>query len=243
MNKLSAAVTLTAVLGLTACAGMRSTPGAPAPATQTASAANTAPTDSAAPAPAPAAAAPQKDSVSLAAELLAAGKEAEAKTMLQNILLASPRDTTAQNFLRQIESDPIKLLGEPSTEPYVVQTGDTMSGLADRFLGDGRLFYALSRYNGLAAPNALAVGRVLKLPATAKRQPAKPPTSTAATSSTVSLGKANEVRLQALQLLNKGQVDGAVKLLEQAVSLDGNDAAIRKDLDRAKRIQSALIAE
>lgn len=235
------AVAIMAALATTACAGMPAMPAMPtfgaasddkaeAPETQTAASVAPAATE-----PAP------KDTVARAADLLAAGKEAEAKAVLQAVLATSPRDTTAQNFLRQIETDPVKLLGEASSEPYVVQTGDTMSGLADRFLGDGRLFYALSRYNGLAAPNALSVGRTLKLPATAKRQPSVATTASATSAvPKAASAKANDMRLQALQMLNKGEVDSAIALLKQAVTLDANDPAIRKDLERAERIQGAL---
>ncbi|RYG27306.1 MAG: hypothetical protein EON93_20825 [Burkholderiales bacterium] len=114
--------------------------------------------------------------------------------------------------------------------------------VAERFLGDSRLFYALSRYNGLAAPNALVVGRALKLPATAKRTASASAAVSSATAPVqkAAAAKANNMRLQALQLLNKGEVDGAIALLKQAIAIDGNDPVIRKDLERAERIQSAL---
>lgn len=241
MKMMLKAAAMMATLAAGACAGM---PAMPAMPNFGANAEVTATTHVADAAVAPASVAADsasKDTVARAAELLASGKEAEAKAVLHAVLAASPKDTAAQHFLRQIETDPVKLLGEASPEPYVVQTGDTMSGLADRFLGDGRLFYALSRYNGLAAPNALAVGRTLKLPVTAKR-----PTSTTTTASATvatpkaSSAKANDMRLQALQLLNMGEVDNAIALLKQAVTLDANDPAIRKDLERAERIQGAL---
>lgn len=178
--------------------------------------------------------------VARAVELLASGKEDEARSVLQAVLAASPRDNAAQHFLRQIETDPVKLLGPSSPDKYTVQAGDTMSGLADRFLGDSRLFYALSRYNGLAAPNALSVGRVLQLPASAKRFVTGIATASAAPALREQARKANELRLEALQLLNKGEIDRAVKLLNEAVAIDANDPAIRKDLERAERIQGSL---
>jgi len=236
---IKAVVTATA-FAASACAGVPTMPGVPGPITSSGGVGDS-PVAEAAVVPAPVipGLAP-KDTVSRAAELLAAGKDVEARTVLQAVLAGSPRDATAQNFLRQIDTDPLKLLGEPSADAYVVQTGDTMSGLADRFLGDSRMFYALSRYNGLAAPNALAVGRVLKLPASAKRQP---PASSAAASSAAAKAdatKGNDMRLQALQMLNKGEVEGAIAILKQAAALDANDPAIRKDLERAERIQGAL---
>lgn len=184
-----------------------------------------------------------RERVAKAAELLSAGKESDARAELQAALVASPRDATAQAFLRQIETDPVVLLGEAS-QPYVVQAGDTMSGLAGRFLNDSLMFYALSRYNGLSSPNALAVGRTLKIPLTAKA-PATSATLTtlpepAAAAKAIDPAKANAIRLQALQLLNTGEVLRAVALLREAVSLDGTDPAIRKDLERAQRIQDAL---
>ncbi|RYG24021.1 MAG: hypothetical protein EON93_23405 [Burkholderiales bacterium] len=112
-----------------------------------------------------------------------------------------------------------------------------MSELAARFLGDGRMFFALSRYNGLAAPNALSAGRVLKLPTSARRAATS---SVATRARAADAARANEVRLQALQLLNTGEVDRAVALLREAASLDATDPAIRKDLERAERIQGAL---
>lgn len=241
MKMILKAVVATAMLSAGACAGMPAMPANPALGSPAEKIGEPAAEIAAAVAPAASEAAP-KDTVARAADLLAAGKEAEAKAVLQAVLAAAPRDTTAQNFLRQIDTDSVKLLGEASSEPYIVQTGDTMSGLAERFLGDSRLFYALSRYNGLAAPNALVVGRALKLPATAKRTASASAAVSSATAPVqkAAAAKANNMRLQALQLLNKGEVDGAIALLKQAIAIDGNDPVIRKDLERAERIQSAL---
>jgi hypothetical protein len=181
--------------------------------------------------------------VNLAAELLGAGKAGEARRELDLALAKTPRDATALHLLEQIEADPVKLLG-PAHETYVVQAGDSMSVLAARFLGDPLMFYALSRYNGLAAPNALTVGRTLKIPRTKKatsvaHSPAEPaPLSQVRP---VDAQKANAVRLRALESLNTGDVTQAVALLKEAQTLDSTDPAIQRDLDRALRIEASLV--
>jgi pyruvate/2-oxoglutarate dehydrogenase complex dihydrolipoamide acyltransferase (E2) component len=48
-------------------------------------------------------------------------------------------------------------------DTYVVQQGDTLSGIAQRELGSARLADELARLNGISDPTALRVGQVLKL--------------------------------------------------------------------------------
>jgi nucleoid-associated protein YgaU len=126
----------------------------------------------------------------------------------------------------------------------VVAAGDTMSGLAARFIGDPLMFYALARYNGLASPKALAVGQTVKIPSRSgvvvanalRAQPEAP----AKRALPVNAGKANTVRLDALEKLNAGDVSRAITLLTEAQALDETNVAIAKDLERARRILSAL---
>jgi LysM repeat protein len=180
-----------------------------------------------------------RDHVTRAIALLDAGKADDARASLKAALAKAPKDATALRLMEQIDSDPVKLLGEKS-ETYVVAAGDTMSALADRYLDDPLLFFALARYNGLAAPNSLTVGRSLKIPVRPGKQIAPAVETAAAAPSSVNPEKANAIRLKALELLNSGDVSKAVTLLGEAQSLDGANLAIRNDLERARRIQSAL---
>lgn len=185
--------------------------------------------------------------LSRAIVLLDAGQAEAAKSELKRVLAASPRDATAQRLLSQIETDPEKLLGAQSYA-YTVVAGDTMSAIAEKHLGDALMFYALSRYNGLASPRALGAGQILRMPGSASAKGA--PAAAVATldggaasrpaGRAIDAEKASAIRLKALELLNRGEPAQAVKLLRQAAGLNETDAAIRRDLERAVRIESTL---
>jgi LysM repeat protein len=198
----------------------------------------------AAAAPAPLSpAATAREHVARAIEFLNEGNAAEARAGLSAALAKSPKDSTALRLLEQLDTDPVDLLGDKS-ETYVVAAGDTMSGLADRFLDDPLMFYALARYNGLASPKALSVGRTIKIPSrsgavvAAASQPQ--PEADAPRAGPINASKASAVRLKALELLSAGDAARAVSLLTEAQALDETNVAIRKDLERARRIKSAL---
>src|SRR5687768_8804118 len=74
--------------------------------------------------------------VRTAIALLDRGDERGARTELRAALEAQPNNSAAQRLLEQIESDPRTLLGG-NARPYTVQPGETMSEIAERFLGDG----------------------------------------------------------------------------------------------------------
>ena len=49
---------------------------------------------------------------------------------------------------------------------YVVQEGDTLGKIAEKYLGCSDFYPAIAKRNGLCDPNKLAVGQVLYLPNT-----------------------------------------------------------------------------
>ena len=55
--------------------------------------------------------------------------------------------------------------------------------------------------------------------------------------------RAARLRSQALEQMNRGAIDDAVGNLKQAAELDPHNALIRRDLDRALRIQSTVQAK
>ena len=101
--------------------------------------------------------------VTRAIEMLEAGEVQPAEELLDAVLRADPAHRRAQSLLRQIREDPRSLLGSESFAHRVLP-GESLSLIAQRFLKDPLLFYALARYNDIAVPRQLAGGQVIRVP-------------------------------------------------------------------------------
>ncbi len=99
-------------------------------------------------------------------ELLGAGKRDQARVEAQKLVQEQPSNTEATTLLNEIDADPQVLLGAQNYS-YTMQPGDTLVTLADRFLGDSNLFYALARYNNIDTPDDVAPGQVILIPSAA----------------------------------------------------------------------------
>jgi LysM repeat protein len=98
-----------------------------------------------------------------AIEMLELGHEDQAAAELQRVLAVEPNHRLAQSLMRQIKDDPVATFGRESF-PYRVQAGESLSRIAQRFLGDVHLFYALARYNDIKVPRQLAGGQQIRVP-------------------------------------------------------------------------------
>lgn len=149
------------------------------------------------------------------------GRYAEGEKSLRRYLKQHPDDRLAQNLLRQLTVDPQQALGA-SSRSYAVQSRDSYSTLAARFLGDGNQFLILARYNNSPNPSMLRAGQVLRLPASARNTPAAAAplvTDTVASSGSPAM-QARRLQDQSLVLLGQGHRDDAVSRYDQALSLD-----------------------
>jgi tetratricopeptide (TPR) repeat protein len=86
-----------------------------------------------------------------------------ARPLLRQVLVLEPNHKYAPTLLAQIDADPVQMLGKENF-PYKVQSGDTLSLISKRFLGDPFKFYILARYNGMVTSDYLEAGRTLKIP-------------------------------------------------------------------------------
>jgi len=106
-----------------------------------------------------------------AVDQLQNGDETAARLTLDKIIALDPTNDLARKLQDQIKADAQKELG-PVFFRYTVQRDDSLSKLAQQYLGDRFRFYILAKYNEMASPNKLAAGQVIKIPG---RAPATPP--------------------------------------------------------------------
>jgi LysM repeat protein len=203
--------------------------------------------------------------VEVIASLLDAGEPAKAKKRVLAALKRDPQNANLMLLRDSIDHNPQELLG-PNNFVYTVQPGDTIPGLAQRFLGNRLKSYQLARYNGISGPSSLSAGRILRIPGSPPRLEAPKPIDrspepalavprarippaphTAATPQPSPRSSANSVtarqlRSAGLTALNEGNPGRAVGLLARAAALDPGNAAIARDLQRAQRINATVKA-
>jgi hypothetical protein len=195
-----------------------------------------------------------RGALSAAIGMLYEGRADEARKVLVKALEVHPNDRRAKSLLQQIDENPQTLLGEENFI-YRVRSGDTLSSVAQQFLGDPTLFYALARYNDMSLPVTLAPGSNLRVPG--RRKTSAPPLPRVTPQARPSVRtapraqagvhssnpqRAARLRVAGLEQLNRGNIDQAVTLLEQASQSDPNDGLAKRDLERALRIQRTVSA-
>jgi hypothetical protein len=182
--------------------------------------------------------------MTLAVELLNHDNRENARVELLAIIATAPDNIAAPRLLREMDEDAQAMLG-PQNFAYTVRLGETLETIAARFLGDPLRFYILARYNGIAAPASIVEGQVLMIPgAPPRKAPPRrtvpPPPTVTATTPAPQAARARTLRTAALENMNRGRINRAVGLLEQAAQVDPGNPLIRRDLARAQRIQARV---
>jgi tetratricopeptide (TPR) repeat protein len=98
-----------------------------------------------------------------ALQLLEQGEYEYARKQLGWALQEKPGLQIAQNLIEQIDADPIDYLGVKNFY-YQVESGESLSIIAGKFLDDPMKFVVLARYNHLHNPSKLAPGDRIRVP-------------------------------------------------------------------------------
>lgn len=104
-----------------------------------------------------------KDRLKKSIGLLANGEEGQARAELEACLQENPSSDTAKILIEQIDRDPRDMLGYQSFA-YTLKSGETLSVIADRYLGDRYKFWVLAKYNNIANPAGVSVGQQILIP-------------------------------------------------------------------------------
>ena len=91
------------------------------------------------------------------------GEVAAAQKMLEQAQALDPANDLAKKMQDQIKADPQKELGTVFFR-YTVQRDDSLSKIAQTYMGDRFKFHILAKYNDIANPSKLAAGQVIKVP-------------------------------------------------------------------------------
>ena len=106
-----------------------------------------------------------------AVDQLQGGDDIGARATLEQALKLDPNNDLAKNLMGQINADAQRELGSVFFR-YTVQPGESLSRLAQQYMGDRFRFWILAKYNDIPNPSRLSAGQVIRIPG---RQPATPP--------------------------------------------------------------------
>jgi tetratricopeptide (TPR) repeat protein len=145
------------------------------------------------------------------------GQEDNAKLDLDAALRQDPDSKMAKSLMAQIQADPVQYFGGQESFNYTVQSGDSLSTIARRFLDDPLKFHILAKFSGITDPSHLQPGQTVKVPG-------KRPVEAAAAAPTPEDTRAQ----QAKRLYDASKYQDAIELLESigAESGEGRDLLV-----------------
>jgi tetratricopeptide (TPR) repeat protein len=179
------------------------------------------------------------------------GDEPSAQKTLEEALKHDPSSDLARKLMDQIKADPQKELGATFFR-YTVQRDDSLSKIAQQFLGDRYKFHILAKYNDITNPSKLAAGQVIKVPGRAPApgtpKPAAPPPApepideaakAASPESATPRTASMQLMQQGADLAKAGNLEGAYDAYREAALRDpGNrDATTQRDATRTQLVR------
>ena len=104
--------------------------------------------------------------IEVAIKHLERGEAGQAKAELETYLAAVPASKTAQDLIRQINA-PAQEYYPAEARELTLNAGESLSVIAQKYLGSYYQFYALAKYNNIAAPRNISAGQKIRIPLTA----------------------------------------------------------------------------
>lgn len=98
-------------------------------------------------------------------EQLEVGQPGQARAELEAYLVERPKGKVASDLVRQIDLPADQYYPQNSFD-VTLESGESLSTLAQKYLGTAYQFYALAKYNGLDKPKDLKAGQVIRIPLT-----------------------------------------------------------------------------
>jgi tetratricopeptide (TPR) repeat protein len=179
-----------------------------------------------------------------AVDQLQNGDEIGARQTLAKALSLDPANEIAKKMNDQIGADAQKELGATFFR-YTVARDDSLSKLAQQYLGDRFRFYILAKYNDIANPSRLAAGQVIKIPGRAPPPGAAPVPDAAAKAAPPDVAPAPSNDLAALmqrgrQQQTVGNLEAAYATFSDAASRypSSRDAVSQRDAAKTALIRS-----
>ncbi|MEP7182623.1 MAG: LysM domain-containing protein [Betaproteobacteria bacterium] len=178
-----------------------------------------------------------------AVDQLQNGDEGTARATLDRALALDTGNDLAKKMLDQANADAQKELGATFFR-YTVQRDDSLSKLAQQFLGDRFRFYILAKYNDIANPSRLGAGQVVKIPGKAPppaaAAPAPAPAAATADADGAARGELAALMQQGRQQQRSGNLEGAYATFSEAVTKNpGNrDAVLQRDGAKTALVRS-----
>ncbi len=105
------------------------------------------------------------DRLDLAVTLLEKGDSELAKTELKKLLAEAPDNQQAAFLMRQIDI-PLVALYPQKSFAVKLEPEESLSELAQTYLGNPLAFYGLARLNAIPVPADVKVGRMIRIPGT-----------------------------------------------------------------------------
>ena len=179
-----------------------------------------------------------------AVDQLQNGDEIGARQTLAKALSLDPANEIAKKMNDQIGADAQKELGATFFR-YTVARDDSLSKLAQQYLGDRFRFYILAKYNDISNPSRLGAGQVIKIPGRAPPPSAAPAPDAAAKAAPADVAPPPSNELAALmqrgrQQQTAGNLEAAYATFSDAAARypSNRDAVVQRDAAKTALIRS-----